>query len=54
MAEKPNVWASLIAMIALIAGFVLFMMKHRETGVMFTLIGVVIYLFTKVRFSEDS
>ena len=54
MAEKPNVWASLIAMIALIAGFVLFMLRHREMGVMFTLIGVVIYLITKVRFSDNS
>ncbi len=53
MTKKPNVWASLIAMIFLIAGFVLFMLQKRETGVACTLVGVIIYLITKVRFSDD-
>ncbi len=54
MAEKPNVWTSLIAMIFLISGFVLFILRRQEMGVGLTLIGVIIYIFTKFKISDDS
>jgi len=51
---KPKVLISIAGLTALIAGFVLFLTGIRNLAVVFTLIGIFVYLYSKKSDAQSS